>query len=113
MTGLFDKQNLPITRFVSVIPKKDRVKVENRLLDGSFHIQTIGKAADILDVILFARNETVKKRVDEAEGRGEKLRIIVESKYWEGVIRKSLSWEKAAGTYKTVFEFLVTNTGSV
>jgi hypothetical protein len=113
MTGLYSATNDLITRYVNVVPKKDTIKVENRLLDGTFHVQTIGTSADLLDVKLQAVNETVRARVDTAEATAEEVRIVFGNTYWEGIIRASLSWEKVAGVFNTSFEFLVVRTGTL
>ena len=39
MTGLYSATNDLITRYVNVVPKKDTIKVENRLFDGTFHVR--------------------------------------------------------------------------
>lgn len=109
--GLYDIYDSIITPYVNVIPKSDVVKIENRLLDGSFHIQTIGDAASLLKVTLQARDETVRERVCLAETTGEEVKIIYNSKYWKGLIRDTLDWDKTAGVFSTSFEFLVTDTG--
>ena len=90
MTGLYSATNDLITRYVNVVPKKDTIKVENRLLDGTFHVQTIGTSADLLDVKLQAVNETVRARVDTAKATAEEVRIVFGNTYWE---RKYRDWE--------------------
>ena len=113
MTGLYSATNDLITRYVNVVPKKDTIKVENRLLDGTFHVQTIGTSADLLDVKLQAVSESVRARIDTAEATAEEVRIIFGNRYWDGIIRTSLSWEKVAGVFNTSFEFLVIRTGTL
>ena len=113
MTGLYSATNDLITRYVNVLPKKDTIKVENRLLDGTFHVQTIGTSADLLDVKLQAVSEPVRARIDIAEATAEEVRIVFGNTYWEGIIRAPLSWEKVAGVFSTSFEFLVLRTGTL
>lgn len=113
MTGLYSATNDLITRYVNVVPKKDTIKVENRLLDGTFHVQTIGTSADLLDVKLQAVSEPVRARIDIAEATAEEVRIVFGNTYWEGIIRAPLSWEKVAGVFSTSFEFLVLRTGTL
>lgn len=112
-TGLYSAELALITAYVSVVPKKDTIKVENRLFDGTFHVQTIGTSADLLDVKLHAVNETVRARIDTAEATAEEVRIVFGAQYWDGIIRESLKWEKIAMTFKTSFELLVVRSGTV
>lgn len=107
MTGLYTYDGTLITPYVSVIPRKETIKIENRLLDGSFHIQTIGTSADVLQVTLQVASEAGRARIDLMEATGEELRIIVGTEEWYGLIRNALQWEKRAGIFKTTFDLLV------
>lgn len=111
-TGLYTAGDVLITPYVNVIPKKDTVKVENRLLDGSFHVQVIGVGADLVSVTIQAATEEARARVDTMEATGEIGRIVVGSATWRGVIRETLNWEKTAGVFKATFELLVTQVGA-
>lgn len=113
MTGIFDSAGLKITQFVNVVPSIDAVKVENRTLDGKFHVQTIGSHATLLEVVLFAETEAVRAAIDTVCGTCELVRIIVENASWYGIIRENtLAWEKKAGTFKTSFTLLVSSQGT-
>lgn len=115
VTGLYLNTNplTLLTRYVNITPKKDVIKVENRTLDGQFHVQTIGTGADLLAVTLHAENETARALVDSASASATYLKIVIGSTYWIGIIRGNLEWEKIAGTFKTTFDFLVQSTGAV
>lgn len=98
---------------IRVIPSYETIKVENRCLDGSFHVQTIGTPARICTVE-FICLEAGKILVDTAEGSGESLTITGGSKYYTGIVRKSLDWSRVApGLYKTTIVLLVNDEGDV
>lgn len=111
--GLYSAGGTLITPYVNIVPKVDTIKVENRLLDGAFHVQTIGTGAKLLDVNLKVTKETLRARLDTAEMNGEEIRIEFDGTYWEGIIRESLEWEKVARVFSTKFELLVVRTGIV
>lgn len=110
--GLYDSRDRLITQYVNVVPKKDTVKVENRLLDGGFHVQTIGSAGDVLDVTLQAATEDARGLVDRAEALAEEIRVTYNDRYWIGIIRDNLAWSKQAGVFSTSFELLVLRSGT-
>jgi len=114
MSTLTNSSSVAISSYVTqVIPSYETIKVENRCLDGTFHIQTIGTPARICTVE-FICLEAGKILVDTAEGSGESLTITGASKYYTGAIRKAPDWNRVApGLYKTTIILLVSAEGAV
>ncbi len=95
-----------ITKYVNIVPANEVHKVVNRLLDGSWHVQTIGAAASSLKVVIHAENESVRARIDLAMAMGELLTITLHGVSTQGVIiDNKLEWNKVAGSFSTSFSF--------
>lgn len=110
MQGLYINDNL-ITPYTVATEDIEAIKVENRLLDGSYHVQTIGVPATILVVRLHVSREN-KHYIDQAAGLGQPVKIVENGVSWLGYIRQSnLSWKRISKMYKTEFTLLVTEKG--
>lgn len=97
-----------LTPYVNVTRESDAIKIENRLLDGTYHVQTIGNTATFYKVVLYAINEATRYKVDMASASGQELYIRIDGVVLaSGLIRGNLSWTKTAGTFSTEFDFLV------
>ena len=95
------------------LPGHQAVKITNRLLDGSFNVQTVGTPQRILDVTVRGNQETTD-RLNYAEAIGEKIRIDVLSKTWTGIIRDPISWtESTVNYYEGSFVLLVDSEGAI
>lgn len=108
MTGLFTSDDIRIARYIRIVPKQDSIKIEHRLLDGSFHLQVVGEAADLLKVSLQVLGEANRARVDQMSQSCEVGSVVLGNTIWKGLIRGNLTWEKQASVYQTTFDFLIT-----
>jgi hypothetical protein len=115
MASLYDSNDTLITdRVSSVMPGYDVIKVTNRLLDGSYHVQTIGTAARIVTATFTVTSETTKDTVDLADAQATLLKVTGSSKYYTGIIKDTPSWDRLApGIYRTTITLLVSEEGAV
>lgn len=95
------------------VPAYERKKIENQLLDGSFNVQTVGDPFRILNVTTLGNQETTD-RLNYAEAIGEKIRVEVLGKRFDGWIRSQISWsESAVNYYEGDFVLLVDFEGAI
>jgi len=82
------------------LPQFDILKAENRLLDGSLHIQTVGNPLKTINFeILITRNNA--ERLDHARAIGEELYFINENKKYRGIIRNVVDdWTQFGKRYR-------------
>jgi len=115
MAGLYTTTDTLITSHVtSVIPDYEALEVENRLLDGSFHVQTIGQPARTCAVDLIVTSVTAKNSIDTYKSIKTPVKVTGDGKYYIGTIRGVPQWTKnAPGIYQTSFVLLVTEEGTV
>ena len=76
----------------------DANQLENRLLDGSFHVQTIGEAAQYFEFEILANQNQVDK-INLAHSISENLKLIIDSKEYTGIISKP-KWNPVTKRYK-------------
>ena len=114
MATLTDSSSATISSNVMLIlPSYDAIKVTNRLLDGSFHVQTIGTPARICRVT-FITDEAGKDLLDVAEGINEPLTASTSAKYYTGTVKEAPEWDRLApDVYKTTITLLVSAEGAV
>ena len=94
-TSLYNASGVLITRLVSeVLPSVDAIKIQNRLLDGSYHIQSIG--GDILKIDIVCHvTESGKSVLDQCYSTDEPLKLVFYNSYYIGLIIDELKWEKS------------------
>ena len=86
MNKLVDNDNNFITREISnVLISFDTNKIQNRLLDGTYHVQTIGDPIKVI-TINCNMSEDGKSRIDEAYNIDKPIRIDWYGKYYIGLI---------------------------
>lgn len=76
----------------------ENITIENKLLDGTTHIQIIGTPAKFLTFEVLA-NHNQSSDINEAQSIGEKLKLTVDSKYYIGFVSKP-SWERFSSRYQ-------------
>ncbi len=100
-------------RLLTAIPAYESIKIENRLLDGSYHIQTIGIGGRILNCSLITEVEG-KDLIDIYESTGAPVKAISGGKYYIGTIRNTPVWNYiGVGRYRTNLTLLVSEEGDV
>jgi len=114
MASLYTSDDVLITdRVTSVIPDYEITEVENKLLDNSIHIQTIGNPARVCEVSLIVTSVTDKNNIDTYKSLKTPVKVTADENYYTGIIRGSPKWEKIApATYKTSFTLIVTEEGA-
>lgn len=70
----------------------ESIKIENKLLDGTTHLQTIGDPLKYRDFEILSNNIQVDQ-ITQAEAIGSKFRLEVDNKYYIGFISKP-DWAK-------------------
>ena len=111
MPGIYRLDNTLITPYVSAFPVKEAIRITNRLLDGSYHLQVIGVAANILELELSA-SALAKTELEEAYLNGTKLKIVLASGIWTGSILELEKWSRLVSNYyKASGKFLITAEG--
>jgi len=70
----------------------DGIKIENTLLDGSLHIQTIGEPQEYINFDVLANHNQVDD-INYLNSLGGQLKLIVDDKYYIGHLYVS-GWER-------------------
>lgn len=94
-TILYNSTGDIITNLVSdVLPTVDTNKISNRLLDGSYHIQSIG--SDIMQInIVCHLTEAGKSILDRCYATDEPVKLVFYNTYYVGLIMDAPKWVKA------------------
>lgn len=69
----------------------DVIKVKNKLIDGSYHVQIIGSPVKYYTFEILA-NQIQVDVINLAVSKGELLKLIIEEKYYIGMIEESEEW---------------------
>jgi len=114
VASLYTTADVLITdRITAVIPGLDTIKVTNRLLDGSYHFQTIGTGVKVVSASLVA-TEAAKETIDTYESICTPVKVISGTKYYAGVIKEAPSWDRLApGLYRASVSIVVSEEGTV
>ena len=114
ITFLYDTNNNLITDLVrSAILNPDIIKVKNRLLDGTFHVQTIGDRLDTIKVACYT-DEANKARLDDMYITNEPIKLVKENKFYVGLMDNKAEWtEFTRGLYETSFDLVVRSEGLI
>ena len=116
---LYDIQNNLITNKISnVLPDVDVIKVKNRLLDGTYHTQTIGEPLKIFDITCNL-NENGRNILINAYITDMPIKLNWYGKYYVGLIFENPQWTiyvKGNDTkriYGAQFRLAVSEEGSI
>lgn len=117
MTGLYDKNDVLITRLVdSAVASPDVIEVKNRTLDGQWHVQTIGTAAWMLNVKASLKSAE-KDQLEAIKSISDQLKVIFDGRYYVGLIDGKVDYNRRKFTeypmYEVTFTMLVTEKGGI
>lgn len=79
--------------------KFDGIKIKNRLLDGTYHIQTIGDSMKYIEFEILSNSSQVDI-INKTEDIGGKLKLIIDNKYYIGYLNEELDWQRITMRYK-------------
>jgi len=71
----------------------DTIQVKNKLLDGSYHIQTIGEPLKYITFEILSNHNQVDL-LNQAEHKGEELRLIIDDKFYVGMLDSKAEWTR-------------------
>ena len=71
----------------------DVIKVKNKLIDGSYHVQIIGSPVKYYTFEILA-NQIQVDLINLIESRGEPLRLIIDDKYYVGMLDSKAEWTR-------------------
>jgi hypothetical protein len=86
-----------ICKEVSPIKYESIVK-KNKLLNGSYHIQTIGEPLKYIEFIVIANQVQVEK-IDLMETVGEQIKLIENERTFIGLIDSQIDWRRLTVGY--------------
>lgn len=119
MNELVDINNNLITREISnVLPDYEVNKVKNKLLDGTYHVQSIGTPLRIVNVDCNVA-EVGKSMITEAYNVDKPIRLNWYGKYYIGLIHESPKWtiyvkgNNNKRNYAAQFTIVVSEEGSI
>jgi len=112
--ALYDINNNLIAKVVSdAILSPDIIQRKNRLLDGTYHTQTIGKRIDTAKIECYV-DKINKTRIDDMYIIGEPIKLLKEDKYYIGLIENKPEWGTISKhLYITKFEIIISQSGVV
>ena len=81
------------------LPQHDTLKIENRLLDGSLHVQTFGNSLKTItfDGLVSKANA---EYINNAQSIVEELYFVSYDKTYRGIIREPVTWERWGARYR-------------
>ena len=98
----------------------DVIKVKNKLIDGSYHVQIIGSPVKYYTFEILA-NQIQVDVINLAVSKGQLLKLIIEEKYYIGMIEESEEWtllalnrnDKTKTIYSAKLQLNVSQEGSI
>lgn len=119
MSRLLDAQNNLISEdIMRFLPRLEPIRVENRTLDGQYHVQTIGSGARVFDLQVIV-TDSGRYTIENAWATGANLRAEVESWYRTGIVKAAPGWDllrpgpMATRLYMATFTLAVNSEGVV
>ena len=117
MTGLFDSDNILITKRVeSCVASPDVIEIEGRTLDGQWTLQQIGTGATTAEVSVWLTTSQ-KTTFDTHKKTGAPVRVQFDGRFYRGYIRGTPGYERIYAPqgvkFRTSFTLLVTSEGAI
>lgn len=108
MDGIYTTGNVLITDHISdEVPNKEAYLITNRLLDGSWHMQTIGEPAAEIDLAAYTELSGLQT-LNTLQATGTQIKIIARGQSYEGYIQGKIAWaETAPGYYQGTMKILI------
>lgn len=92
ITFIYDEEDNLITDLVNTaILTPDIIKVKNRLLDGTYHVQSIGDNINNIDIICYV-DKVGKSKLDNHYIIDKPIKLVKEDKYYIGLISE-INWD--------------------
>jgi hypothetical protein len=112
-TGLYNSGNNLLTSHVKDVRISSEPRlIENALLDGTAHIQTVGTALSVANVSVFASDEDAEA-IDDYIGTGGLITVNYLTKFVTGYARAVPSWSDAGYRYYLgTIQILITSSGN-
>ena len=70
----------------------ETIKIKNKLLDGTYHNQTIGKPVRVIDLMCFV-DESGKTALDNIEATSSPITLKRDGNYYTGLIAEPPQWD--------------------
>jgi len=117
ITFLYETDDTLITDLVNTaILNPDINQIENRLLDGTYNVQSIGDSLDIIEITCYV-TKTNKIVIDDINKICGYIKLVKENKYYTGYITKAMPWNVLTkgtnGLYEGRFRLVVQEEGTV
>ena len=87
-----------ICREVSPI-RHESIQIKNKLLDGSFHLQTIGEPIRYIDFVVIA-NQSQAEQINLIETKGEPIKLTEYDRVFIGTLDKAIEWSRVTTGYE-------------
>ena len=100
---IYDNVNTLITKRVeSAISRPDVIEIQNRTLDGQYHLQTIGTGATVLDV---TAHFTMPQKIllDACKKTSTPLKVIFDQRYYTGPISDEVKYNRTPSPNGSIF----------
>lgn len=106
IVGVYDlEMNLISDHILDATPGWDSIKIKNRLMDGSYHLQNVGEPARTLNITVSC-DRTGVETLDYAEAISKPIKVVVYGREWTGLIDAPINWQRVAVDYYSG-EFLI------
>lgn len=94
--------------------------IKNKLLDGTYHIQTIGTPLKYFTFEILSSEDQVNY-INLGESIGEDFKLIIDDKYYIGKLENEPDWNRLGKRYKNITDrsfttsmiFIVSEEGSI
>ncbi len=112
---IYDSGDVLVTPLVqSAVSRPDVIEVEHRKLGGEWHIQGIGEAGTVVDVIAHFR-KTEKQMFDNIKRNSAVVKVVFDGEFFRGVISGEINYtrtySRGVAIFSAEFKLLVQSEG--